>query len=275
MTTRRQHTMIITLFSLVFLFLFSTTNLSKFINFEGQAIAKTIEFEVNEHSLKIMQLQYKKSLTIEKGFLEKEKRPLVFLTFDDGPTEHTNTILSILEKYKIKATFFMLSKNMVNYPDLVKKVADAGHSIGCHGVTHKLEAFYQSDQSPVNEMEACSKTLEQLTGEGTAIIRVPFGSYPYLTAAQKENLEKKQFILWDWNVDSRDWNAHSSQKIITTVLNQVEKQLEKEVHPVILFHDKALTAESLPTILKKLQSLDYEFHKISAIDKPVQFKLKK
>lgn len=205
---------------------------------------------------------------------EETDRKVIYITFDDGPNQVTDKILAILSEYHIQATFFMLTRNVEKYPETVMKMVEAGHALACHGTSHQLKTFYQSNTSPLNEMKECANTIYQLTGQQVNIIRVPFGSFPHLTKNQKDILEKDNFILWDWNVDSKDWTNHSPYQLYSSVIEQVNKMEEENKIPVILFHDRENTLKALPMIIEKLIDLQYEFKRITEKDSPIQFKLK-
>lgn len=269
MHTKHRLTLFITLITLTSIIFSSSTTLAKYMIFESQVEAESTGKQSSIHTTKVIGLGMKE--TNHEHFFTMESKPLVFLTFDDGPTEHTPAILKILKEYDIKSTFFMLNQNIHNLPKVVKMVEQEGHTIGCHGVTHRVELFYKSTTSPAEEMIECSNTIKNVIGSDVQVIRVPFGSIPHLTSEQKNELEQAKFILWDWNVDSQDWNMKSMDKMIQRVLHQV-KELKKNVQvPVILFHDKEITVQALPIIIEKLKGLGYSFKAISTQDKPLQF----
>lgn len=236
--------------------------------------AKAANINMNEiylHHQKATSINSKSLPANNARFIPENGKNIVFLTFDDGPNGYTNEILDILKTYGISSTFFLLSPNIEKHPEIVKRMAEEGHSIGCHGVTHNVSKFYKNPASPLKEMQSCQKSLASLVGEETALIRVPFGSVPLLTAAQKKELDKGNFILWDWNVDSQDWKRKNAKKMTASVLNQVHAIKEKGEIPVILFHDKEITKNALPDIIDGLIDMGFTFRAISPDDIPVQF----
>lgn len=254
----------------------SSTILTNVINIETSVEAKSTSSSMHRyHAEKSSDIQVKESTTTNGEFLLKKTTNPIYLTFDDGPTEYTKAILKILDSYQVQSTFFMLGTNVVKQPEIVKAVSDSGHTVGCHGVTHQLSAFYKNATSPREEMEACSRAVQDITGKAVQIVRVPFGSVPHLSKEQKAELESGQFIVWDWNVDSKDWSVDSANEMVKVVLNQVHRLKEKEITPVLLFHDKALTVDSLPAIIENLQGSGYEFLPITLEEEPLQFNLRK
>lgn len=273
--TPRKRLMIIfsTLFCITIFIFSSSIILGKHFNFEATVEANTINKSTYRiHTTKLSELEAK--TIIAERFIDKEEPLRLYLTFDDGPTEHTGEILEILKKYDIESTFFMLNHNVLKRPEVVQNVWSNNHTIGCHGVTHQIAKFYKDSSSPLDEMNICGKSVESVIGETVNIIRVPFGSFPHLTLAQKEKLDEANLVMWDWNVDSSDWNNHNENAIIQTVLHQVEKLKNSDRVPVILFHDKEVTVRALPRIIEALKSLGYEFLPITENDVPVQFKIK-
>ncbi len=179
----------------------------------------------------------------------KDSGKAVYITFDDGPTLNTPSIVETLDKYNAKATFFMLEERIVLYPDYVKEIIQKGNAVGLHGISHS-EKIYETETSPLEEMEKTNLTLENLTGKKSRLVRVPFGSSYRLTETQAEKLLEKGYIIWDWNVDPRD----SVGKIIPDkVLENLKRDLKKcKTIPVILFHDRKSTAKLLPYVLDYL-----------------------
>lgn len=275
MQTRSRLILFITLVSLSLIIFSSSTILADYFDFESTAEAKTIgtsNSNIKNHIAKSTDIVVKE---IDEQFLIKDPSKLIYITFDDGPTEYTPAILQILDQYQIKSTFFMLNNNVQKYPEISKAVATAGHTIGCHGVTHKVSEFYKTLTSPRDEMATCGKTVEDVTGEHVQVVRVPFGSFPHLTTAQKTELDKAQYVLWDWNVDSNDWSINNSDKIVQSVLKQVEKFKGRQKSPVLLFHDKEVTTKALPIIIESLKAQGYLFKQITVDDEPLQFATKK
>lgn len=193
----------------------------------------------------------------------------VYLTFDDGPHKVSMDILALLDQYDAKATFFMLDNNMKNYPDAVKEMASKGHSVGLHGVTHDKNKFYQSSKSVVGEMDQTQQTLFELTGIESDLIRTPFGSAPYMTDAYKEAVDVAGYKMWDWNIDSRDWQFRDS-RYVDSVIEQLTKLNRVNQPIVILLHERPETLEHLPKLLDYLKEQGYEFKALESTMHPIQ-----
>lgn len=193
----------------------------------------------------------------------------VYLTFDDGPSEHTAGILDTLHNYGVKATFFMLEPHMKQYPDVVNRINEAGHSLGLHSVTHDHRKFYASSASVISEMEQTLHTLQSITGENTPLIRTPYGSKPFMKQEYMEAVEAHDFILWDWNVDSLDWQ-YRDKRFVDETLRQVKHLQNKQQAPVILLHDLKATDKFLPVLLDELIKMGYDFQPLNEKMSPIQ-----
>ncbi|MGM0838969.1 MAG: polysaccharide deacetylase family protein [Bacillota bacterium] len=194
----------------------------------------------------------------------------VYLTFDDGPTLATTDILDTLHQFNAKATFFMLEPSMRELPEVVDKIAEEGHAVGFHGVTHNKYHFYKSEQSALEEMTTAQETLQSITGIQSNLIRTPYGSIPYLTESYREVLDSNGFKLWDWNVDSSDWSL-SSDEYVDTVISQIEELVNAGVAPIILMHDKRNTADHLSILLTYLSEHGFQTKKIDENLQPYNF----
>lgn len=193
---------------------------------------------------------------------------VLYLTFDDGPSEYTEKLLDLLDKHHMKATFFMLKESMENYPEAVKRMREEGHGIGLHGVSHEKNIFYNGTRGPLNEMECANSTLEKIVGCRTPLIRTPYGSYPYLSTAQLKTLTTHEYIIWDWNIDSRDWSYRNPQKTYcatTKLMNTCQKQPK-----VILFHDIHHVIETMELFINWMEENGYTSEAITPEVTPVR-----
>ena len=182
----------------------------------------------------------------------------VYLTFDDGPSEYTEEILNTLNEYEAAATFFMLEPHIRSYASLVQRMAEEGHALGSHGVTHQHNIFYKSTESMISEMDQTITAIREITGVGSPLIRVPYGSVPNVSQNQMKILAEHGYKLWDWNVDSGDWRTKDA-RYVTTTIKQVQKLREQEIAPIILLHDMKTTAAHLSDLLDYLAKRGYIF----------------
>lgn len=203
-----------------------------------------------------------------ENVLKKEK--VAYLTIDDGPTNYTGRLLDILKEYNAKATFFMLDGAMKTYGSDVKRMVEDGHALGSHGVTHDKNIFYKSPASAVSELKITRDTIQRITGLKSNLMRVPYGSVPYMKKSYRHAADDEQFIMWDWNVDSLDWKFNSSNYVDYT-LDQVNKLDSAGQTPIILIHDRKATIDHLPKLLSALDQLGYTLAPLSENMQPYQF----
>ncbi|MDQ0245387.1 peptidoglycan/xylan/chitin deacetylase (PgdA/CDA1 family) [Bacillus fengqiuensis] len=230
--------------------------------------------EVEQLKKEINSMQQQRLLSITLDANEHRIQKPVYFTFDDGPTKDTPYILDVLKQFNVKATFFMLDGQMKRFPDITKRIVEEGHAVGCHGVSHDLRKIYAHDGSALQEMQQCSETLKTLTKVDSSLIRVPFGSVPYLKEPHRSQLKQARFQLWDWNVDSEDWGAKTPAQVIHNVLPVLNRLQQSENAPIILFHDKEVTARSLHEILTFTQQSSYQPILISEAMHPMEFRVR-
>lgn len=204
---------------------------------------------------------------------EADAKKTLYLTFDDGPSEYTEELLDLLKAHDMKATFFMLETEMKRYPEVVKRMVNEGHAVGVHGVTHERSSFYAGELGPLKEMEQANLTLETIIGKRTCLARTPYGSSPYLTRGQEKALESHQYVLWDWNIDSRDWCYRNAQKTFYNTTRMIQKS-EKEPK-VVLFHDIKGVLGTMNLMLDWMDAHHYTSFPITETLQPVKLYRKK
>lgn len=205
-----------------------------------------------------------------KAFEEKVKltrqpkpistKPTVYLTFDDGPNKFTILNMKTLSKYKVKGTFFFVGKQIKYYPEIVKQTVKEGHTLGLHSMTHDKKLLYASSKTFIGEMNEVKALTQDLTGKSVSITRAPYGSHPYVTKAMADELVNARYKLWDWDVDSLDWQytVEDYKEIVANVKAGVQKAVSaKDPHIVILLHDRIQTTMALPEIIELLQKEGY------------------
>lgn len=163
----------------------------------------------------------------------------IYLTFDDGPSYLTEDLLSLLEKYNIKATFFMCDTGR---PKLIKKVHEAGHAIGIHTKTHLYNEIYQSEEAYFEDLYAMQNIIYEQTGERSMLMRFPGGSSngvssfnPGIMTRLSKLVEEKGFTYFDWNVSSGDTSTQDTEQILNTLITET-KEL---THAIVLLHSEA------------------------------------
>ena len=183
--------------------------------------------------------------------VQKEKK-LVALTFDDGPSKHTDRLLNALEENGVDATFFVVGYNINKYPETLKKAYDEGNEIAIHGYSHT--DFTKLSVTEVdNEIIKVVNMLNELEINPSLLIRPPYGS---LNSKIKKNLNYS-FILW--NVDTEDWKSKNKDAVIEMIYTHIEEG------SIILLHDiHSTTVDAIEEILPTLTD-EYEFVTISEL----------
>ncbi|MAJ13115.1 MAG: polysaccharide deacetylase family protein, partial [Flavobacteriales bacterium] len=172
----------------------------------------------------------------------------IWITFDDGPDEKvTPYLIDVLEKFDIKATFFIIGNQAKKYPELVKLIINNGHKIGNHSFSH-LNGFSTNNNKYLEDVEQAKKYID------SDIFRPPYGK---ITPFQIKNL-KKNFKIIMWDIMSWDFKENiSSNKVYKNVINNVENG------SIILFHNNLKSynnlKNSLEIILEKLKDKGYQF----------------
>lgn len=192
-------------------------------------------------------------------------KKVVYLTFDDGPSENTAKILDILDKYNAKATFFVTG-NHPEYNKYMKRAAKEGHTIGLHTYTHNYSQLYSSEEAYFDDLQQISDMVEDVTGKKSKVIRFPRGSSNMISANYVDGLmttltqkvQEQGYQYFDWNVDSTD--ASGNGVPVSQLVENATASDDQYIN--ILMHDtdaKDTTVEALPEIIKYYKDKGYVF----------------
>jgi len=196
---------------------------------------------------------------------EEKPGKVAYLTFDDGPSAKvTPRILDVLLEENVPATFFVVGEHVQQYPELIRRMHAAGHTIGNHTYSHRAALIYQSPEALMREVHRTENLIYEITGERTRIFRAPYGSYPNLTAPFRRALADSGYKIVDWNVDSLDSRADGVP--VRTIVDAVKRQAAGKERVIILFHDlpaKKTTAQALPEIISFLRVQQYSFRPLT------------
>jgi peptidoglycan-N-acetylglucosamine deacetylase len=206
-----------------------------------------------------------------EAFKPVKPTKVAYLTFDDGPNKYTGRILDLLKQNKARATFFMLKGNMEMNSFVVKRMEKEGHSLACHGVTHKKEQFYRSPSSAVSEMNSCMSTLTKISGVTSKLIRVPYGSKPYMVGSFRQAMNAKGYKMWDWTVDSLDWKYQHAPATVQHTINQIKSAAGSKKPLVILMHDRVDTQYYLQPVINYLKQNGYQLQPLQNSMTPYNF----
>jgi peptidoglycan/xylan/chitin deacetylase (PgdA/CDA1 family) len=181
-------------------------------------------------------------------------RPVLYLTFDDGPTPGiTERVLQLLAEYDARATFFVLGRQAKEHPKLLKQIAAAGHTIGSHGMQHR-DSWRTKPATAFQDVEAAQRILRFHLGQVPRLYRPPYGRIHWRMWPQLR--KQHQIVLWD--VMPGDFDpAVSAQQCCVRILAHARPG------SIIVLHDNAATAAKLPVILPVIlghfQELGYTF----------------
>lgn len=201
---------------------------------------------------------------------------VIYLTFDDGPCAYTKQILDTLDKYGIKATFFVTNQ-IRGYQYMIGEEARRGHSIGIHTLTHQWN-IYNSLDSYLNDFNAMNNIVEQQTGKKTNFLRFPGGTSNHMakTPMSKivESVDSKGYKYFDWNVSVEDAGGCAYKKDKKgCVLNNFKTYVKPNRSNIVLMHDlKPYTANALEDMIIFAKNKGYTFRQIDDSTEPVHFK---
>lgn len=183
----------------------------------------------------------------------KEKK--VAITFDlSWGDDYTNQILDILDKYNVKATFFVVGGWVDENNDKLREIKKRGHEIGNHSNMHPDMAKI-SKEKIVQEIAACDAKISSITGERTKLFRFPEGSY---NSQAVEAAESTNHYCIQWDVDSIDWKQQGADLEYNRVIKGTKPG------SIILFHNTAkYTPQTLPRAIEKLKASGYSFVKVT------------
>ncbi len=214
-------------------------------------------------------------VTIEYNIdgVSADEKKLVYLTFDDGPSSNTDDILDILDKYGVRATFFVVGKTDEFSQEMYERIYEDGHTLGLHSYSHKYSSIYSSVESFEKDMNKLDSQLYEITGQHAKFIRFPGGSSNSVSSVDmKEFIEwstEQGYVYFDWNVVSGD--ATSVHYTVDELISNVIDGVHKHDISVVLMHDatnKTSTVEALPKIIEQLQAEGYT---LLSIDENTQY----
>ena len=169
------------------------------------------------------------------------KKPMIALTFDDGPGDYTDELLDCLEENNAKATFFMLGQNVELYPDMPKRMLEIGCEVGSHSWDHP-DLLSISLDDVARQFEMTDNALIEACGQAATVARAPYGS----SDQSVYDTVGKPFFMW--SLDTLDWSTRSVEKNYEVVM---EGDLSDGT--IILMHD--IHPETVEATLKLIPDL--------------------
>ncbi len=179
---------------------------------------------------------------------------VVYLTFDDGPGPYTEKLLDYLDRFGVKATFFVTNQ-FPAYQELIRSAASRGHTIGVHTLTHDYAQIYSGEEEFWSDIEKMNDIIQSMTGERTRLMRFPGGSSNTISRRYSDGLMpsliemtgRKGYRFCDWNVSADDAVGNTSS---SGIASQVIREIQKTDVSIVLQHDIINgSVEAVPEIL--------------------------
>lgn len=211
-----------------------------------------------------------------EGIVYNADMDYIYLTFDDGPSQYTENILYYLDKHGLKATFFVVPDGSETSNARLKKIADAGHTIGIHTATHEYNKIYASVEAYLEDFKLAYDRVYAATGVKCELFRFPGGSVNDFNGEWRDEIiaemTRRGFVYFDWNVDSGDAAGATWTEMYTGVLDQVEGKNRA----VVLMHDHGNgynTVLVLEDIINALLNDErgFKLDRLTKNVKPIQF----
>ncbi|MBJ7404032.1 MAG: polysaccharide deacetylase family protein [Bradyrhizobium sp.] len=181
----------------------------------------------------------------------------VVLTFDDGPNPPTTSkVLAALAQECVRATFFLIGQHASEHPDMVKRIAREGHTVGHHSFSHPFMGRIPFEKAIADIDRGIAADEMALHGISTTTPSTPFFRFPYFesTQAQLDLLQSRGIIVFGADLWASDWEEITPEQ----QLKLVTERLAASGKGIILFHDnKARTAAMMPAFLRYLRENGY------------------
>ena len=206
---------------------------------------------------------------------EPTEEKVAYLTFDDGPSEHTEEILKILTEKDAVATFFVIN---TKYIDKLDSIISQGSAVAMHSYTHQYDKIYASVDAYFEDLKKIQNVIYEKTGVTPKILRLPGGSSNTISKNYSkgvvtqivERLNSEGYVYFDWSVDSTD--ALRNNVPAQTLVEKVKTGCKDKRVVNILMHDtnaKKTTVEALPQIIDFLKEDGYKIMTLSTNSTPV------
>ncbi len=209
-------------------------------------VSRVLVVDPVEHP-KVGTMQYRESLPLQ----DHE----VVLTFDDGPLPPYSTrVLEILASQCTKATYFLIGRMANAYPDMVKKIYEAGHTIGTHSQNHPLRFEHMALPAVQKEVDEGIASIAAALGDPAKV--APFFRIPGLLRADtvEKYLGSRGIMTWSADFPADDWTHISSAEVMRRAL----MRLEQHHKGILLLHDmQPRTVVMLPQLLRELKRRGY------------------
>lgn len=228
-----------------------------------------IKYSVSDNNGNLSEIN---RIVIVNSFIEPNgSGKIIYLTFDDGPSQYTNDLLDTLKKHNVKATFFVVGYKCNK--DILKRIVNEGHSIGLHSTNHSYKDIYKNEQAFIDDLYKMQSIVTEQTGIETFLVRFPGGSSN--TVSKKyckgimsklaKRVEELGFEYFDWNVSSGDAGG---AKTTEDVIKNIKTGVRKYNNSIVLQHDtQKFSVDAVEQIILWGIENNYSFSKLN-IDSP-------
>lgn len=178
-----------------------------------------------------------------------DSKPLIALTFDDGPSANTEKMLDVLKKHNVKGTFFVVGNRIEGSEKTLKRMVKEGHDVGGHSWSHTSLADLKK-KDITYQLTKTNDTIFDVTGYKSKIMRPPYGAW---NDKVKKVAKKADLALINWNVDTEDWKSKNKKKIAKMIMKDARDGC------IVLSHDLYdSTVEAMDIVIPKLKKKGYE-----------------
>lgn len=208
---------------------------------------------------------------------QTKKDKVIYLTFDDGPSENTIAVLDTLDKYQIKACFFVTATGKSNerYKALLQDIVNRGHTLAIHTYSHEYKKIYASVDAYLEDFNKIYELIYDTTGYKPTIFRFPGGSINGYSAQIYQEIiaemTRRGFLYYDWNVSAQD---ASNSATVQSITNSVLTGVDKVNRGIVLMHDSIYTTNtihSLPAIIEGILARGYTIEQLTNEVAPIIF----
>lgn len=186
------------------------------------------------------------------------RKPLVYLTFDDGPDPTcTHQLLDILKSENTPAAFFLVGSRVDKYPEIARRIVTEGHLVGNHSYNHHRMLF-KSKNILETEILRANQSIENHTGQTPHFFRPPYGRFgiTLLRLCKKHHL---RLVLWD--LMPHDYKCSVSPELI---IRRITRRIKNG--RIIVLHDSRKLVPVLPAIISRLKKQGFRFSTLDSIE---------
>lgn len=237
-----------------------TKELQRDMMVEGSGVANSTEASATQAATGNIENAIDRITGVTEQYTEEYKHK-VYLTFDDGPSIYTDDILDILDRYDVKATFFVVGKETEADKEALRRIVEEGHTLGMHSYSHIYKDIYHSVDDFAEDFWRLKDYLYEVTGVDSRVYRFPGGSSNTVSSIDMHEfadyLDTQGIVFFDWNISSGD--AGSTLLDVDTLVENCTGDIVTKEASVILMHDSAgkhTTVEALPIIIENILALE-------------------